>query len=204
MNVSSPRFESPLALVRPRGFRLLQGFSPTLARPVQFIRRNTFEHWLCLEADPAVQGFCERPAEAVLNGRRVALDFWVQWADDEALVLLMRDDGDSSLPEQVLRLPLKQIPLAEHAARAVLVQNWHRILTVVNATRTSVSVRLLDDIRESVNAPTSLARIEGNFASDDLPTVRGAVFELLRTGRLRSPSLACTSLSLNTILEPSP
>lgn len=187
MNVSSPRFESPLALVRARGSRLLQGFSPTLARPVQFIRRNTFEHWLCLEADPTVQRFCERPTEAVLNGERVALDFWVQSDDDEALVLLMRDDRDISLPEQVLGLTLKQVPLAEHASRAMWIQNWHRILTVINATRTSLSVQLLDDICESVNAPTPLARIESNFASGDLPTVRGAIFELLRTGRLRRP-----------------
>jgi len=36
----------------------------------------------------------------------------------------------------------------------------------------------------------------------DPPIVRGAVFELLRTGQLRAPSLQTETLSLHTLLEP--
>lgn len=116
MDISSSSFESPRPLVRPRGARLLQGFSPKLARAMQFTRRSVFEHWIRLEADPRVTSFCERPASAVVNGQPIAIDFWVQSDDDEELVLLMPGDRDPDLPEQVLGLPLAQIPLAERTA----------------------------------------------------------------------------------------
>jgi hypothetical protein len=46
---------------RPRGARLIEGFSPKLGRRLQFFDHATFGVWIGLEATPDVITFCERP-----------------------------------------------------------------------------------------------------------------------------------------------
>jgi hypothetical protein len=47
---------------RPRGARLIEGFSPKLERRLQFFDHATFAVWIALEATPDVISFCERPS----------------------------------------------------------------------------------------------------------------------------------------------
>ena len=55
------RFCVPVTQTRPKGARLLEGFSPKLKRRVQLFDYSSFSVWIRLEADPKVVAFCERP-----------------------------------------------------------------------------------------------------------------------------------------------
>jgi hypothetical protein len=78
----------PLTLPRPRGAHRYDVFSPKLGRRLTLYRRNAFEAWLMLEADPAAKTFCERPSFMAVDGRRRVVDFWARYGDDECLVVL--------------------------------------------------------------------------------------------------------------------
>ena len=43
---------------RPRGARLIEGFSPKLGRRLQFFDHTAFAVWIALEATPDVTGVC--------------------------------------------------------------------------------------------------------------------------------------------------
>jgi hypothetical protein len=51
---------------------------------------------------------------------------------------------------------------------------------------------------------TALSRIEHELPLSDPSLVRAAVFDLLRTGQLRAPSLHTQALSPHTLVEPIP
>jgi len=61
------RFRAPLEVTRPRGCRLLEAFSPKLARPIRLFDHASFEQWIRLEADPAVLSLCKRPTRLGVN-----------------------------------------------------------------------------------------------------------------------------------------
>ena len=82
------------------------------------------------------------------------------------------------------------------------VTNWQRMLPVVNATRGLLSAALPKSVRACVREPLPLARIEREASRGDIALTRGAVFELLRTGRLAAPALRTEPLSLHSVVEP--
>jgi hypothetical protein len=57
----SARFQSAISTVRPRGARVIESYSPKLGRRLQCFGEDAFRQWICLEADPSVEAFCERP-----------------------------------------------------------------------------------------------------------------------------------------------
>jgi hypothetical protein len=69
------RFRAPLEMTRPRGCRLLEAFSPKLARPIRVFDHARFEQWIRLEADPAVLSLCERPTRLGINHDGRLIDF---------------------------------------------------------------------------------------------------------------------------------
>ena len=91
---------------------------------------------------------------------------------------------------------------AELAAAAMWVSNWQRMLPVVTVTRTLLPKGLAHSMLRFVRTPLALSLIEHQFSMGDPPLVRGAIFELLRTGQLQAPSLHNQPLSLHTLLEP--
>ena len=50
----SHRFSIPIDMPRPRGSRLIEGFSPKLGRRLQFFEHATFAIWIALKAKPDV------------------------------------------------------------------------------------------------------------------------------------------------------
>ena len=69
------RFVAPLASARPRGGRLIEGFSPKLKRRMRLFSHASFAQWMRLEADPAVRTFCERPARLAGEPAARLVDF---------------------------------------------------------------------------------------------------------------------------------
>ena len=82
------------------------------------------------------------------------------------------------------------------------ITNWQRMLPVVNATRGLIPAALTKSVRDSVDKPLPLADIERAFSRGDPALVRGAVFDLLRTGGLAAPTLRTEPLSLGSVVEP--
>jgi hypothetical protein len=196
------RFARPLDLVRTRGTRLLEAYSPKLARRVQHIDRASFLQWVRLEADPEVTGFCERPARLGREPASRPIGFWVERGQAQEFVVLSDGSPEEDLPAEHEGTPLRVIAPAELAAHGVWIANWQRMLPVVTTTRSLMTTALKRAVLTFVDAPMPLSRIEREHAAGDPMLVRGAVFELLRTGALAAPSLHTQPLALGSMIEP--
>ena len=92
----SPRFCIPIDMPRPRGARLIEGFSPKLGRRLQFFDHATFAVWIALEATPDVIRFCERPTRTGKDKGDPIVDFWVRRAAGEEFLFV--PTSDTSVP----------------------------------------------------------------------------------------------------------
>lgn len=199
----SPRYSVPVAISRPRGARLIEGFSPKLKRRVHLFDHLAFSLWIGLEADPRVICLCERPARTGPNAYDPVMDFWVLRADAEEFLMLSRDASNNTQPAPVDGIVVRHVDAAERAASDVWVSNWKRMLPVINATRDVIPKSLMKSVRDFVRQPMALAVVEHEFSCGDPMIARGAIFEMLRRGELVAPSLRLGSLGLYTMLEPS-
>lgn len=202
MKESSPRFLVPASSPRPRGSRLLTAFSPKLGRTVVFFDHACFDQWIRLEADPGVLAFCERPRRVGSGVDGPLIDFWVGGRTQEEMLIVETGQLLEALPPKVQDVPLRLVPTAEQAAAAIWVSNWHRLIPVINATRGLAPKAMVKSVLSLVCRPLALAVIESELSFGDPAVVRGAVFELLRTGQLMAPSLHTQPLSMHTMVEP--
>jgi len=201
----SPRFSAPLDVPRPRGGRLIEGFSPKLGRLVRLFDHAVVAQWIALEADSLVTAFCERPSRVDDKSDSRVIDFWVQRGERQEMLLL---DDCQAHPDltgtRVHGIELRVVPPAELAADAIWVANWQRMLPVITASRCLQRDALVPSVVKLVTVPMPLSRIEREFAGSDIGVVRGAIFEAVRTGRLGSSALRTQPLSLHIMLEPGP
>ncbi len=204
MKESSPRFLTPMSTPRPRAARLLTAFSPKLGRTVRAFQRAAFEQWIRLEVDPGVASFCEHPRRVGASDDSTLIDFWVDRRGREEMLVMELGQGAIKLPSSVQGLPLRVVPAAELAAATVWVSNWNRMIPVINATRGLAPKTLIKSVLSLVRRPLALSYVEHELSVGDPAIVRGAIFELLRTGRLMAPSLHSQPLSLHTTVEPMP
>lgn len=202
MTDSSARFSLPISAPRPRGARLLTAFSPTLERAVRAFDHHGLWQWVRLETDPQITSFCEHPVRLGKADDARLIDFWVQRGDAEELLVLDRDRATDKIPESLDGIALRLVPAAELAAAGTWITNWLRMLPVITATRGLVPRSLLRAATDLVREPVALSLVEHELAVGDPSLVRGAIFELLRTGRLLAPSLHSHALSLHTTIEP--
>ncbi|MDM0117862.1 hypothetical protein QTI66_37850 [Variovorax sp. J22R133] len=198
------RFGTPLETVRPRGGRVIEGFSAKLQRRIRLFSHSHFAQWIRLEADPSVIAFCERPARVGPQPDALLVDFWVDGPHGQTMLLLdsQRPGAVPAVPSQLDGIPVRTVAAAELAAAAVWISNWSRMLPVVNATRSLLPTPLLRSVLDHVQEPISLARLEHELSFGDPSLARGAIFEQLRLGRICAPSLHTQPLGLHTQLEP--
>jgi hypothetical protein len=194
------RFGSPLTATRPRGARQLEARSPKLGRRVRLFDHLAFSQWIRLEVDPTVLSFCERPARVDRRPDSCLIDFWVQRPDGQSM-LLLESRCDLAL-QDVNGVAIELVPLAELAAARMWISNWSRMLPVINATHSLLPKGLIKRVCDRLQEPKPLAQVERDLAVGDPAIVRGAIFELLRTGRLRAPSLHHQPLDLHLMIEP--
>lgn len=198
------RFCVPVTQTRPKGARLLEGFSPKLKRRVQLFDYSSFSVWIRLEADPKVVAFCERPAPSGSPGSDALIDFWIRLADGEEYFWIISNNDAPDLPITLHDLTVHYVQDAELAANAVWVANWQRILTVVNASHSLLDAALTKSVQAFVKQPVALGRLEAQFSCGDPVRVRACIFELLRKGQLVAPTLRMRALSLYTPIEAPP
>jgi hypothetical protein len=172
------RFGSPLTATRPRGARLLEAHSPKLGRRLRLFDHLAFSPWIRLEADPAVLTFCERPARVDSQPDSCLIDFWIQRAGGQSM-LLLESRCDLAL-QDVNGVAIEVVPPAELAAARVWISNWSRMLPVINATHSLLPKGLIKSICDRLQEPKPLAHVERDLTVGDPAIVRGAIFELLR------------------------
>lgn len=200
----SPRFCIPINMPRPRGARLIEGFSPKLGRRLQLFDHAAFSVWIGLEADPKVLALCERPARLGLTNADPVIDFWVKQSGGEEFQLVPQGEPDNSLPTNHEETPIRTITAVDRAASSVWTSNWARMLPVINSARSSITKATMKSVSRFVREPLSLAVIERQFGNGDPTVIRATLFEMLRTGQLAAPALRTQPLSLHTSLEPMP
>ncbi len=198
----STRFLSAVSVPRPRGARIIEAFSPKLGRRLQCFGRHAFDQWICLESDPAVLTFCERPLEVERGADKCMIDLWARHRDQETLLLLGDGQPFAEAIVDNISIPIRRIPLAELSAAHIWISNWERMLPYIVSCRQFITTSLLLAISELVSEPMQLSRIERDAGLSDPTLVRAAVFRLLHRGQLRAPILAVESLSQLTQFEP--
>jgi hypothetical protein len=199
---ASLRYAHGVSVPRPRGARELIGYSPKLKRRVTLTSRAAFEAWLLLESDPHVVTFCERPILIkTVDGSKLA-DFWARYQSHEAFLVLSDDPQAEHVVIEDTTIALRSIARAELAAARVWVNNWERMLPVINASVGIERPGLEKDILQFLSTPQRLLDIEREYAVGDPSTVRACVFELLRMGQITAPSLRTEALSLLTSFGP--
>jgi len=193
---------TPLAITRPRGARLLQARSPKLGRLVQHYDRASFQHWICLEADPTVSAFCERPARLSLEPTSQLISYWVRRKGVDEFVMLVAHEVSVDLPDKHDGKSMRTVTATELRAAAVWIDNWQRMLPVINCAATLAPPALKQSILDLVSTPITLMALERELFKAQPMLLRAAIFDLLRTGGISAPSLRTERLSLHTILEP--
>jgi hypothetical protein len=159
------RFHAPVEMARPRGARLIEGYSAKLQRRVRLFGfgHSSFAQWIRLEADPAVLAFCERPARVGPERDARPVDFWVHALGGEAMLLLESQRCERA-PSQLGDIAVRTVGAAELAAASIWISNWSCMLPVINTTRTLVPTALLRSVLDHVCGPVPLGRLEHDLA----------------------------------------
>jgi hypothetical protein len=199
---NSARFQSAISIIRPRGARVIESYSPKLGRRLQCFGEEAFRQWLSLEADPSIEIFCERPARLTLGDDKRVADFWTRQRDHETFLIIDEKSQPTTVTIHDTELPVRTIHPVELAAARVWTDNWERMLPAIISCRLLISPSLLQSISQFVCEPMQLSRIEREFGTGDLALVRAAVFTLLHRGRLQAPQLHTEPLSFLTCFHP--
>ena len=201
-------FTKPLPLPQAAWRRRLEVFSPKLERRMSLGSYNAWRCWVALEANPAITGFCERPArEAGHNSAMI--DFWVQlkgeprgefwWiqsGDVEAAKEAGAQDGSQLPPPKRLHdLPVRQISGEVIASWQVPLANWAQILPYLVSFRGHRQPLLEQSLVVQLGHFTRLSHLLDQFAEHDPSEVQAALYFLLANGRVLSPDIAAAPLS---------
>ena len=181
---------------------MIEARSPKLGRLVQHYDHASFQKWIQLEADPSVLTFCERPARIGPDATSPLISYWVSRKQAQEFVVFDTGQSRTDLPNEHDGKPLRVITSLELAAASIWIDNWQRMLPVVNCSVNLVTPALKRSVLALCNASITLFSVERELAKTQPMLVRTAVFDLLRTGRLAAPSLHTQKLSLHTLLEP--
>ena len=182
--------------------RLLTAFSPKLERTIRAFDFPGLEQWVRIEADPTVLTFCEHPRRVGADNDGALIDFWVQRNDSDEMLVVDRGAVGTKLPASVDGISVRVIAAAELAAASMWASNWLRMIPVITATRGLTPRGLTKSLLALVDRPLALSFVEHELSAGDPSVVRGAIFDLLRTGKLQAPSLHTHPLSLHTTVEP--
>lgn len=200
----STRYHTAISNSRPRGCRVIESYSPKLGRRLQCFGENAYRQWICLEADPLVESFCERPTYLNSGDEKRPVDFWVGYEDHEVLLDLnaATENPASTVTVDGAELKVLSVSPVELAAARVWIANWARLLPLIISCRNQIPSSLQNSILKSITAPMPLSRIEQEFVTGDPTLVRAAVFDLLHQGKLRAPQLQTEPLSYLIFFQP--
>jgi hypothetical protein len=141
---------APTTMIRPRGAHWFEVFSPKLGRRLTIYRRVVLDAWMLIESDPSVVTFSERPGTVLISERYHQVDFSVRYADKAELLIAADSPGDeyADVRDTIDRsaLPVRFTPHVELVAARTWIDNWHRMLPSIVATRGLISRSLLSRV----------------------------------------------------------
>ena len=200
--MSHSRFQTAISHDRPRGARIVEAYSPKLGRRLQCFGNEVFDQWICLEADPRIQTFCERPAYLSLaDGSKRPADFWVKLAGSEMLLTVEWDSQTPTFTIDEIELSVRMVLPAELATARIWISNWMRMLPCITSCRQLIAKSLINSVLKFVAEPKPLSRIEQEFSTGDPTLVRAAIFSLLHQGQLQAPQLHTEPLSYQIFFQ---
>jgi len=141
-----PRFQTPISSLRPRGTRVIEAYSPKLDRRLQCFGENAFSQWICLEADPLIKTFCERPAYLGTGDDERLADFWARQETGETLLVIDEKLQPTEVKIGDDALPVRTIMPIELAAAHVWISNWERMLPAITCCRLLLSQSSLNTV----------------------------------------------------------
>lgn len=211
--VSKPRFSKAVESPRPYKSHRYDVFGLKVRRMLTLYGRIPLDTWTLLEADPGVDGYCERPILITDTKPKRVVDFWVRQKNRDELWFLLRpgeqahEDGNWLPPafktwaaSQVFHLVFfNPVDLDD---RKIFLENWGGIIRYLSTNGKFVRSSLVDQIGEAIQRPKTLRGIEACFPEDDPMLVRTAAFSLLHRGKLRCDELHSTPLSLDSVFVP--
>lgn len=204
-----PRFERPASNARHPDAHRYDVFGPKVGREVTLFGLAALHAWIFLEADPAVEAYCERPL--IIPESKRAADFWFRKTDSEGFILLLKeseraDEGmENKLPKAVRAwvdsgTNVVHLINPEEQARAdSFLENWQWIIQDVSAFSRYLPATLADEICGGVKDESTLEVLEREFLAVEPVLVRVAVFWLLHRGRLACPQLEHSAINESTV-----
>jgi hypothetical protein len=106
-------YEKPIEISCRPWQRRIEVYSPKLKRRLTLFSWAAHDAWLLLEADPAVNAFCERPAY-VEGGAGRLIDFWVgRGRHAQFWVVLLAESEKTALPKSVQGVALRVLRRAD-------------------------------------------------------------------------------------------
>src|ERR1700712_5674253 len=148
---------APTAMTRPRGAHRFEVFSPKLSRRLTLYRRAVLDAWMLIETDPSVVSFSERPGTDLIGEHNRQVDFLVRYADRNELLIAadppVDEDDDVRDTIDASASLIRVIPRAELVAARMWIDNWHRMLPSLVATRGLISASLLRSVERFADKP---------------------------------------------------
>jgi len=172
--------------------------------------RHALDLWITLEASSSVLSYCERPL--IIPGSRPlrAFDFWVQRAEGEELLVLMRtrdqkssDNDEPTSDIQALSgtlvegVPIRYIDPCDMTEHQIALANWGTIIRDLAAFERFIPEPLCNDVKAKLDSRKSIAQLQSESSDFDASTVRLAIFLLLYRGEAVCSELATHRLTRN-------
>lgn len=197
------RYIQPISSDRPPAAHRFDVYSPKLKRQLTLFGRGVLDLWTTLEGSPQVRSFCERPLKIPGNGKHRCFDFWVDRADGEELLVLLRESErkgsrakakheamaalDGTRLDGVLIRCLDPEDMTGHE---IALANWGRVIRDLSAFERFVPQSLCKALADSIVEPRSIQQLQEEFASHDSTTVRVGIYLLLHRGQAACKQIA--------------
>ncbi len=194
----TPRILDPVAVSRPQFSHRFEAYSPKLSRRITLFSWASVQLWTLLEAEPAVESFCERPGLISNEGEWRLADFWVR-RDGQPEIWLIPDLVLTPVghAHQIVGSQTGCLRNADpdfFAERAMLIRNWQIILPYVVSNRREISAAQRRRILQRCKRWQALVDIERVELPADPIVSRTTAFELTRRGELVAEDLHLRSL----------
>lgn len=210
---TAERFHEAADNCRPFKSHRYDVFGLKIDRSVTLFGRGPLNAWICLEADPSVISYCERPLAVTDTKLKRVVDFWVRRAGGEELWILWPKneveagtDPHAVMPAFITWAATKNFSVrfvnqVEFVDQSMFLDNWGRIIRELSANRRFVLPSTVARVGKCVTTPHQLGALITLFPDEDPTIVRASAYSLLHSGTLRCVDITTHPLGPASVLE---
>lgn len=207
------RFHAAADSTRPFKSHRYDVFGLKVDRSVTLFGRGPLNAWICLEADPSVISYCERPLKVPETKLKRIVDFWVRHVGGEELWILWPKneveagvDPHAELPAFVTwaasnKMAVRFVDPIDLVERAMFLDNWGKIIRELSANRRFVLPGTIERVRKCATDAYQLGALINRIPDEDPAIVRSAAYFLLHSGKLRCVDISTHPLGPASVLE---